>query len=90
MPVQQLAPPTVSEIERDIAAFETQYQVSTRAFVEADGRVSEIDEDDAVDWFYLVEQLKFLRRGEVISSYSRAANSSSLKNCVDVMDRLAA
>ena len=89
MSMQELAPPTIQEIERDLAAFETQYGIKTVDFVEAGCCGHGVDEDDAVNWSYLVEQLKFFRRGEVISSYSRVTPAPLLENRDSAADRLA-
>ena len=89
MSVQQLSPPTVEEIERDLAEFEAQYQISTADFVVAAYCVPGVDEDDAVNWSYLIEQLKFFRRIEVVSSYSRVDPAPLLENCDTTSDRLA-
>ena len=89
MSVQQIAPPTIDEIERALRAFETQYRISTPAFIEADGRISDVDEDDAVEWAYLVEQLQCLREVEVRFSYSRIKGETTLQNNDSIIDRLA-
>jgi hypothetical protein len=90
MSVQQLAPPTRSEIMRELAFYENQYQITTDAFLAAEGRIPEIDEDDAVEWHYRVEQLRVLQQIESSRPYSCAVRVQSLKNCESMMDCLAA
>jgi hypothetical protein len=62
MPVQQLIPPTIAEVEQSIASFERQYGITTPDFL-ASTNSTFIDDDDAVEWLYCVEQLKVLREG---------------------------
>jgi hypothetical protein len=93
MPVEQLAPPTLTEVERDIAVYEDRYQMTTADFLAADGCVSGIDEDDAVEWLYRAEQRRVLQEPEFSSPYSRCDRAKPLNGCtnvMDVMDRLAA
>jgi hypothetical protein len=91
MPVQIVTPtPTIGEIERELRALECKYGISTPAFISAEGRLESIDEDDAVEWAYLVEQFECLRDAEVKFSYSQITGDGSLKNCDSAMDRLAA
>lgn len=93
MPVQQLAPPSVADIRRDLFNLEQKYSTSTAAFVAADGYVPGIDEEDAVEWLYRAEQLRVLEEPEVFSPYSRTERATTLKGCtnvMEVMDQLAA
>jgi hypothetical protein len=89
MSIQHLAPPTIDEVEHALRALETQYGITTPAFIEVEGRVPNVDEDDAVEWDYLVEQLRCLREVEVKFSYSRIKGETTLMNNDSVMDRLA-
>lgn len=86
MPVEQLAPPTISEIARELTSYEEQYGITTAEFLAEDGRFPEIDEDDAVEWLYRVEQLRVLQDIESMRPYSRSERGVSLKNCNSVMD----
>jgi len=90
MPVQQIAPPTIIEIARELASYEEQYGITTAKFLEEDCRIPEIDEDDAVEWFYRVEQLRVLQEVDCMRPYSRVERGVSLKNHDSVMDCLAA
>lgn len=90
MPVQLLAPPTISEIALELAEFERQYHISTNAFIEAEGRIPEVDEDDAVEWLYCWAQFLALQGSQVGCAYSHAERGAKLKNCERVMDLLAA
>lgn len=90
MPVQQLAPPTMIEIARELASYEEQYQITTAAFLSKGGCIPEIDEDDAVEWLYRVEQLRVLQQLDSMRPYSRVERGTSLKNHDSVMDCLAA
>lgn len=93
MSVEQLAPLSIEEIRRELASYEEQYQVSTSTFLEKDGCIPGIDEDDAVEWLYRVEQLRVLQEPKVVSPYARSVDASPLKGCMDVievLDRLAA
>ncbi len=90
MPVQQLAPPSVAEITRELALYEKRYNTTTAVFLESEGAIPEIDEDDAVEWQYRVEQLRALQQTEAARPYSRARRGVSLENDDCVMDCLAA
>jgi hypothetical protein len=90
MPVQQLASPSITDIVRELTSYEEQYGVSTDDFLAAEGRLPEIDEDDAVEWLYRIEQLRVLREVDCMHPYSRLERGTSLKNEECMMDRLAA
>jgi hypothetical protein len=90
MPVEQFAPPTIDEIRRDLAAYEQRYNMSTSEFLKRDGCVVGIDEDDAVEWLYRAEQIRFLQEQAVVSPYAHLEHAVPLKTCTDTMDRLAA
>jgi hypothetical protein len=90
MPVQQLAPPTLNEISQETARFEERFGVSTAEFLANENALPEIDEDDAVEWLYLAEQLKALQQVAAASPYARNEVGKALKNSLCVMDRLAA
>lgn len=90
MSVHQLVPPTISEIARELASYEEQYGITTAAFLAADGSIPDVDEDDAVEWLYRVEQLRVLQQADSVSPYSRVERGISLKNCDSMLDRLAA
>ena len=61
MPVQQLPPPTIAEVEKDIADYERKYNMTTAAFLALTEADPSIDEDDAMEWAYRAEQLAALR-----------------------------
>ncbi|MFP5276767.1 MAG: hypothetical protein ACLGPM_06610 [Acidobacteriota bacterium] len=90
MPIQKLTPPTLDEINRAIAGFEERSQMTSEDFVQMEQPVSQLDEDDAVEWLYLIEQRRALRNAARVQPYSRSQAGKSLKNCHDVLDRLAA
>jgi hypothetical protein len=93
MPVQQLAPPTLNEIVDDLRGFERKYQISTVDFLAKDGLILEVDDDDAVEWLYRVEQFRALQQGRSGYPGSRTERATSLNSCtdvIDVMDQLAA
>ena len=89
MPVEQLATPTISEIGRELAAYQEQYGITTEQFLAGEG-VCEVDEDDANDWYYRVEQLRVLRQVQFVHPYAQVEKGTSLKNCDSKMDCLAA
>lgn len=89
MPVQQLSPPTITEILRELTSYEEQYGVSTAMFLTAEESLPEIDEDDAVEWLYRAEQLRVLRDADRVRSYSHLERGT-LKNEECMADRLAA
>ncbi len=86
MPIQQLAPPTLNEINQELAQFEGRFHISTEEFLASEQHGAQIDEDDAVQWLFLVEQRRVLRA----NPYLRSETGKSLKNCYSVLDRLAA
>ena len=90
MSVQQLAPPTRSEIARELAFYENRYQITTAAFLAEEGCIPDIDEDDAVEWLYRIEQLRVLQQVDLRRPYSCAVRVQSLENRESMMDRLAA
>ncbi len=91
MSVQQLAPPTIIEIARELREFEERNHMTTTEFLAVSGRVPEMDEDEAVEWFYRAEQLRVLQELGGGNRYSRSGRE--LSNCdsvIDLMDCLAA
>jgi hypothetical protein len=91
MPVQQTAPLTLDEIVGEIREFERKYNISTVTFVAADGEIDEVDEDDAVEWLYRVEQFRTLQRPT--RQTSRTERATSVSGCVSeikAMEELAA
>jgi hypothetical protein len=61
MPTQIRNAPTIAEVTRKIAEFEDMYGLSTEVFVTHDSLSANVDEDDAMEWNYLHEQLCALR-----------------------------
>ena len=58
MPIQRRSVPTLDSVSRKIKDFERQHHVSTEDFL---GNSSiNIDQDDAMNWLFLVEQRKVL------------------------------
>ena len=94
MPVQQLASPTLSDVVSDLREFERKYGITTLDFLAKDGLIPEVDDDDAVEWLYRVEQFRVLQQEKGgTSGPSRTERATSLKastDVIDVMDQLAA
>jgi hypothetical protein len=92
MPVTQLAPPTLDEIVDDLKKFEKKYHISTVDFLAEDGLTDAVDDDDATEWLYRVEQFRMLQQGQHARS-SRTERATSVSICTnvnDVMEQLAA
>jgi hypothetical protein len=90
MSVQQIAPLTLGEIVEDLRKFEKAYNISTVAFVAADGLIEEVDEDDAVEWLYRVEQFRTLQQSPKTSRTERATSVGGCVSAVKAMEELAA
>jgi hypothetical protein len=93
MPVQQLALPTLNEVANELREFERKYGITTVDFLEKDGLLSDVDDDDAVEWLYFVEQFRVLQQTKGGSSDTRTEHATSLNsraNVTEVMDCLAA
>lgn len=92
MPVEQIAPPTLAEIAQNLKEYEKKYRISTVDFLEVDGEIAEVDDDDAMEWLYLVEQFRSLQQGRNVQT-SRTERATSVRGCIsanDAMEKLAA
>jgi hypothetical protein len=70
MPIQRRSAPTLEGVARQIKAFEIRYNMDTEAFLEQGCDGSAVDEDDAMQWEYLHEQLVVLREAAVETLYA--------------------
>jgi len=59
---------------------EHRYGLTSDVFVLHDFRSSHVDEDDGMEWLYLIEQLRVLREAAVGDLYSTGAESGPLEN----------
>jgi len=89
MPIQRRSTPTIAGVARHIVAFETRYALDSRVFLARDSRSSHVDEDDAMQWSYLCEQLKVLREDALEVLYS-VPDDAVLENFEDSREQLAA
>ena len=93
MSVQQLAPPTLDEIVDDLKEFEKRYGISTVDFVAQNGMVSAVDDDDATEWLYRVEQFRTIQQRRYTPSrieHATSVSTCTTTNANDVMEQLAA
>lgn len=88
MPIQRRGTPTYEGVERQIQAFERLYNLDTSSFM-SDCHNTTVDEDDAVQWSYLVDQREVLIDAAVGMLYGRD-ETAELKNCDDMQELLAA
>jgi len=90
MSVQRHSTPTLAGVARQIKALEVQYSMSSAEFVRNDDRNCGVDEDDAMQWLYLIEQLSALQEAAVGTLYSSVYDSSPLQNSESSPELLAA
>lgn len=90
MPVQRRSTPTLAGVARQIKAFEVQYCMSSAEFVGNEDRAYSVDEDDAMQWLYLIEQLSALQEAAVGTLYSTVYDSGPLQNSESSPELLAA
>jgi len=82
--------PTIESVTREIESFENRYGIETDELVLHEGRMSQVDREDAVDWLYLNEQLRVLRELAVESLYSGGQHTVLLNNAYSSPEKLAA
>jgi hypothetical protein len=80
MPFQRRCTPTIAGVTLQISEFERRYRLESDAFVMHDLRSAHVDEDDGMQWLYLIEQLRVLREAAVGTLYSAGAESGPLEN----------
>lgn len=68
MPIQRRSAPTIAGVAGKIAEFENMYELDTKVFLVRDSRSAHVDEDDAMEWAYLHEQLCALREDALESA----------------------
>ncbi len=90
MPNQIRNTPTIESVTREIEAFESRYGLETEVLVQHEGRIAEVDREDAVDWLFLYEQLRVLRELAVESLYSGSHRVVLLQNTDCEPEKLAA
>ncbi|HEY5331202.1 MAG TPA: hypothetical protein VIJ79_15075 [Acidobacteriaceae bacterium] len=93
MPIQIVETGSIFDVQRDLRAFEVQYDMSSDEFLErgcVDGSVSEFD---AIEWNFLLMQKKAMEpEGCVLSSVfsARCQTRIGMVDISDVCERIAA
>jgi hypothetical protein len=90
MSIQRRSAPTIAGVARQIAAFEAAYDLDTKVFLIRDFRSCNVDEDDAMEWSYLCDQLRVLREDALESMYAAGEDQVRLENFDDCPELLAA
>jgi len=92
MPIKRRNIPTIEGVTRQMQAFEFRYSITTDEFLRQDGLDNRVDEDDAIQWQYLREQLSALQDAAIERLYSALpkGNEVRLKNCENSSELLAA
>jgi hypothetical protein len=80
MPIQRRSAPTLSGVARQIEIFERRYDISTDVFLLNDHRSRQVDENDGMQWSYLIEQREVLTEVAVGQLYANGCDSGPLKN----------
>jgi hypothetical protein len=88
MPIQRRSAPTLEGVNRQIEAFEHQYKIDTDVFLNDCHNVS-VNEDDAMEWAYLVEQRSALLDAAIGTLYG-SADVEELENSDSSLELLAA
>lgn len=89
MQIKRRNPPTIEGVTRKMQAFEFRYHITTEEFLRTDSPESSINEDDAMEWRYLREQLSALQEDAIEQRY-RAGHNAPLTNCENSSELLAA
>ena len=76
MSVQKRNAPTIEEVARARREFEIRYEMDTETFLQQGCDDGVVDEDDAMQWEYLSEQLEVLRAAAVVHMYSLPSRGS--------------
>jgi hypothetical protein len=90
MPIQGRSTPTLTGVARQIRSFEVLYGIDTAVFIRNDEQSCNVDEDDAMQWFYLIEQLSALQEAAVGTLYSAVYDRGPLQNSENSPELLAA
>jgi len=92
MQIKRRSLPTIVDVTRQMEAFELRYSISTGEFLRQDFAESRVNEDDAMRWRYLHEQLSALHEAAIERMYSTLPKGSEarLKNCENSSELLAA
>lgn len=92
MQIKRRSMPTIEGVTRQIQAFEFRYSISTEEFLRKDFAECPVNEDDAMQWRYLREQLSALKDAAVERLYSALPTGSKarLKNSENSSELLAA
>ena len=92
MPIKKRSFPTIEGVTRQMQAFEFRYSISTEEFLRQEFAEFSVNEDDAMQWHYLREQLSALQDASIERLYSAFPTGSNarLKNCEDSSELLAA
>ena len=80
MALQRRCTPTLGGVTLQIREFERHYRLESDVFVQHDFRSTHVDEDDGIQWLYLIEQQRVLREAAVGDLYSTSAESGPLEN----------
>jgi len=92
MPIKKRSVPTIESVTRQMQVFEFRYRISTEEFLRQDFAECPVNEDDAMQWHYLREQLSALQDAGIERLYSAFPTGSGarLKNCENSSELLAA
>ncbi len=92
MQINRRSMPTIEGITREMQAFEFRYRITTDEFLRAESSEVVVNEDDAMQWHYLHEQLSALQEAQVERLYSAfpTGRDARLKNCDYSSELLAA
>jgi hypothetical protein len=82
--------PTIESVTSEIEAFESRYGIETEELVMREGRIPEVNGEDAADWLFLFEQLRVLREMVVESLYASGQQRVLLQNDYCEPEKLAA
>jgi len=92
MQIKRRTLPTIEDVTRQMEAFEFRYSISTDDFLRQSSPEIRVNEDDAMQWRYLREQLSALQEAAVERLYSTMPKGSEarLRNCENSSELLAA
>jgi hypothetical protein len=92
MPIMRRTIPTIEGVTRQIQVLEMRYSITSDEFLRQDFAECRVNEDDAMQWHYLREQLSALQEAAVGRLYSALpkGNGARLSNCENSSELLAA
>jgi hypothetical protein len=92
MQIKRRTIPTIEGVTRKMKAFEFRYRITTDEFLRTDTPECSVDEDDAMEWRYLREQLSALQEAAIERLYSESptGRNARLTNCENSSELLAA